>query len=571
MDRSHRLAAVGFVLFGAALCLFLLPSNGQQFFQTNAPLGEHPFLTALLALLPPILQMALMNGCRLNGLQAALISLFLALLLAVFVWGMPAALAGHSVLYGMLTAICPVLWTLLNAMWIFRMLTRSGCFETLRQSLRRVSPDRRIQTLLVGFGLTALLESIAAFGAPIVIITSVLIGLGFPATLSAAVALISDSAPSAWGTQGMPILMLSSVTGLDAAQLGAVVGLQTPVLSALLPLGLVILVSGFKGLRGVWHIALIAGVCYGAVAMVFSRYVAVSVTGVAAGAAAIAGVLGCMRFWKPRGIWLFPGECSVDSNTPAPAPTMEVLRAWSPFLVLIATIGLVNGTGLKAMLEPYGAFSFAWPHLDRAVWAADPVTGAFRQYAAVYRQNLLTTGGTLVFLAGLLSLPLLKMKLRDAFRCYWDAFVGLLPAGGTIACILGIAYLMNYSGMAASVGLAVSFVPAQALPCVMVLLGFLGCILSGSVASGNALFGGLSLVAAGRLGADPVFIAGTLCAGGTLGKTITPQNLVMANAAIEQHTGERNARLIPRVIGMTLVYMLVLVLLAWAQSAFGAA
>ncbi len=558
---SASILAAGIVFY------LFLPGSPEAFHQDMLPLGDHPILTALVAFIPSLVLMVLMGTGKLRSISVVLISLAVSLFLALFVWRMPPILAGHSILFGMTVAVFPLLWALLNAMWIFRLLTDSGHFETLRQSLQRVSPDKRVQTVLVGFGLTALIESIAAFGAPIVIVTAMLIGLGFPPQLAAAISLISDSTPGAWGTQGMPILMLSSVTGLDTNRLGTFIGWQTSLIASLLPIGAVIMVSGWKGFKGIWPLPLLAGFSYGLVGLLCSQFLSISITGMAAGLASVAVILLATKLVKPRSIWLFPGqELAVENQDPLPRG--KVLRAWSPFIVLITVMGLVNGTGLVKLISGLGNLTFAWPKLNQAVFTVDPHTGFHVNYPAAFSQNLLTAGGTLTLIAGWISAPLLGLKPRQVLKSYWGAFKGMLMAGSTIACILGLAYLMNYSGMAASIGLAVSLVSAGALSPLMVVLGFMGCIMSGSVSGGNALFGGASLFASQRLGLDPHLIAGTLCSGGTLAKPITPQSLVLAEAAIGHQETDPPHRLISRLLGWVAFYMVVMIIIVYIQSLF---
>lgn len=562
--RRYKIAACLILLALIASCLFLF-NDGAVFVQSMAPVGGIPVLTALVAFIPSLMLMLLMSMGKLKSMTVVLMSLFSSVLLALVVWRMPLLLVGQSILFGGTVAIMPILWALFHAMWIFQLLVDSGYFDKLRRSLQKVSPDRRVQTILVGFGLTAVLESIAAFGAPIVIATSMLTGLGFAPHLAASVALIANSAPSSWGTQGMPLLMLSSVTGLDVNHLGAIVAWQTPLITALLPLGLVILVSGRKGLRGIWPLALISGAGYAATAILCATYISVSITGIAAGIVSMSLTLLWSRYFKPKNLWLFDNEVSERRESESQTKG-ELLRAWSPFLVLIAIVTLFNGTGFAENFDRIGNISFAWPKLDGLVFSVDPHTGLFSEYSARYSQNLLTSGGTLVLISGWICAPLIRMKPRQVLRSYWTALKNMLPAGGTIACIMGMAYLMNYSGMASSIGLAVSKLSVSVLPFFMVLLGLVGCVLAGSVAGGNALFGGASLFAAKQLGIDPYFVTGTLCSGGTLGKPITPQNIVLAEAAMGQHDEGQPAKLISRVFIWVAFYTVLMFVLVFIQS-----
>lgn len=557
---------VALLFLGLTFVFWLfLGREGPVFYQTMAPFSGPPLLVALLAFIPSFLMMTLMSMGKLKSQTIVLLSLFSALVLALFVWRMPLQLAGQSILFGALVAVFPILWALLHAMWLFKLLVDSGYFDVFRRSLQEVSGDRRIQTILVGFGLTAALESTAAFGAPIVISTSIMAGLGFPPVLAASIALIANSSPSSWGTQALPIYMLSSVTGLEADRLGRILAWQTPWITALLPFGLVLMVAGRKGLRGVWSLALTAGLGYAVTALLTSRFVSISVTGLASGMGSMLAILLWVKLVKPKEAWLFPGE-EKKSGPGDPPSRGEVLRAWSPFLVLILVVGLFNGTGLASLLGDTGKLAFPWPRLDGHVFAVDPLTDRYVEYPARFSQNILTSGGSLVLLAGWLAAPFIRMKPGQVLRSYWASFKDMLPAGATIATILGLAYLMNYSGMAASIGLAAAQVHALFLAPLFALLGLLGCVLAGSVSGGNALFGGAALFAAGRVGHDPYFITGTLCAGGTLGKPITPQNIVLAEAAIGRQEEGEAPKLISRVFLWVAAYTLVLVVLVFVQG-----
>lgn len=544
--------------------------KGEIWYQNYSPMPNHPLLTILIAISPPIILFGMMILTKIRTSYASLISLLSAFLISVLIWQMPPRIAISSVFYGAANAIFPILWTLLNAMWILNMLIKSGRFETLKISLKNTSDDRRIQTLLVGFALTALLESMAAFGAPIAVITPMLIGLGFSPYLSATIALIADSAPSAWGTQSLPIIMLSSVTNINIETLGNIVSHQAPIISALLPAALVFIVSGWKGLLGIFPIPFIIGVTYWVIAIFTARYLSVSAVGVLSAVSAIIVTLIINKIWKPRQSWKFPEEKKslikedASKNNTATLQN-DTLRSWSPYIILILIIILSNINVVKYSLNSFGTVEFSWPLLDNLVMKIPPVVSIPTVYSAIYKQNLFTNGGTLMFIAGILSIFTLKLSFRQTFHCFTKTLKEILEPGITMVCILGIAYLMNYSSMTYSIGLIFTSAGKIIFPAISVLLGVLGCILTGSVAGSNALFGNLTVVVAQQLGLDPSFVAASLCSGGTLGKTLTPQNLIIAGAAIGEQNSGVEKKLIYRVSVMTAFFIILLIALVFIQ------
>lgn len=537
--------------------------NGQSWFQQYTPVGDSLVLSTVVALLPAVVMFSVLLFLKKSAFVSGVASLLVALVLATAVWGMPLRLALSSTGLGMATAIFPIFWTLSSAVWIFNMLVESGYFEIIKESLKRVSYDRRVQTLLIGFSFITLLESMAAFGAPIAIGVSLLTGLGFSPVLAATISLLADTSPSAWGTQGMPLMILNSVTNIDINQLGAIVGRQTPFISAFMPLGLVFLMSGRKGLRGVWPLALLVGVAYGAGAAFAANFLTPIAAGIAGALAAIVVCLVVLRFWHPRHVWTFPEDSKVRPSEEGVVLRLgDVGRAWSPYVLLVLLVGLINGTWLKEILAGFSTISWEWFGLHNVVVKTAPVVLDSEPYGAVFRQSVLTSGGTVVFMVALLSIFLLKLPIRRAFGIYVGTLKSLLLPGLTIGCILGIAYLMNYSGMTYTVGLL--FASSGVLfPFATVFLGLLGCSLGGSVAGSNALFGNLVVVAGRQIGVDPAFSAATLCSGGTMGKSLTPQNLVIANSVLNIRGLE--GVLVKRVFGFTLVFAVLLGVLAMVE------
>ncbi|MFA7467287.1 MAG: L-lactate permease [Desulfotomaculaceae bacterium] len=533
-----------------------------EWVQNYAPVGGNLYFSALLAGIPIFTMFLLLGGLKKPAHVAAIISLAATLLVAITVWKMPVGLAFNSTMLGMLVAVFPILWTLSSAVWIFNMTVESGYFEVVKNSLGYVSKDRRIQTLLVGFGFTTLLEGIAAFGAPIAIVTAMLLGFGFPPLTAATVALLADTTPSVWGTQGMPVVVLSSVTDLNINELSAMSGMQAPVLTAFFPVALVILIAGWKGFKEIWPLTIAVGFSYAIVGILISKS-GPYIVGIAASLASILTILFVLRFWRPKSTWLFPGEkLPAENSSEKRLSVWEIIRAWSPYLLLIGVIGLVTGTPLKKWLTAISTVNIEWPGLHNVVWKLAPVVPHSEPYAAVYSQPVLVVGGSLVFLAGIISVFVLGIKPAKAAQIYISTLKKLLLPGVTIVSILGVAYLMNYAAMTYTIGLAFA-ATGFLFPVAVALMGMLGCTLAGSVAASNALFGNLSVVSGAQLGIDPVFSAGTLASGGTMGKAIAFQDLVIASATLNKPGIE--GELLRRVFGISLIFVLLLGALAMLQ------
>lgn len=554
------------------LCGLLLPgaayagAAGAAWYHDYTPFGGHLTASTLLALVPVFVMFGLL-ALKKPAHVSALSALAVTGLLAVVVWRMPPGLAVSSVAMGMMMAVFPILWTLASAVWIFNMLVESGYFEVVKRSLGLVTKDRRLQTVLIGFGFTTLLESLAAFGAPIAIVGAMLVGLGFPPVTAAVIVLLADTAPSAWGTQGMPIVVLNSVTDLDINALTAIIGMQTPVISALSPALLVLIMSGWKGLKGVWPVTVAVGLAYGVIAALVASFIGPYVVGIAAALAAILTTLLILYRWRPQETWLLPGDAPVSAAevTGPGIPLGEMARAWSPYVLLVAVIGLVNGTGLKHWLGAVSTVSIKWPGLHNAIYKTAPVVARPEAYPAVYEQPLLLVGGTLVFFAGVLAAVTLGIKPHRAARVYKNTLKQLALPGLTIISILGIAYLMNYSAMTYTIGLAFAST-GFLFPVAATFLGMLGCTLAGSVAASNALFGNLSVVAGAQIGLDPTLSAGTVASGGTMGKAIAPQDLVIATGALGLPGKE--SELLKRVLPASLALAAVIGAVALLQQLF---
>jgi lactate permease len=496
------------------------------FVQNYTPAGS---ASALLALLPALLILLMMCLSRLPMWKITLAGFGLTLLLAVAVWDMPPAAAASAAAFGAANALFPMIWTLGCAMWLFQLLSVSGYLEALKAFLQGITPDRRLQALLIGTAFTAFLESIAAFGAPIAIAGAMLIGLGFPAETALTVALLSDMVPGPWGTQSMPLTTLESVSGTSAALVGPWAAVTTAPLSVLVACGVVAAVSGRRGLREIWYLPLGLGLAYAVLTGAIAAGASVSAAGVAAGMLSILMVIIAARMRRRKTPWRFPGERRPERTV---CRRGAALRAVFPYLALVILALAVGMEPLRSSLKTAGQLRLIWPGLE--VFRMPPVSAQQESYPAVYSVNVLSNGGSLVFLACLLSIPVLKLKPAGVWEALKRAARQLLFPGVTLLCVLAMAYVMNYAGMTLSIGLPLMKLNGSLFSDVTVIVGVLGCVLTGSVAGSNALFGNLIATVGASVKCNSAAVLAALCGGGALGKLITPQNLAIAGSQLNE-------------------------------------
>jgi len=480
--------------------------------------AHSPLFSALLAALPLIVVLILMGGLRKSGLFSSLWGLATAAALAVFVWRMPVVLAAASTIYGGVYAVWPILWIVLCALWLYNLTVDTGKFELLRHWIEQhVSSDPCIQVILVAFCFGALLEGTAGFGAPVAVSAFLLVGLGYDAAMAVKVALIADTAPVAFGALGIPIVALAGVTGLDLMKLSAMVGRQVPVMSLILPLYLVAVVAGVRGLRRTWPAALIAGVTFAATQFGVSNYWGPFTADILAAGLSMIVLLGFLRVWKPQSENLGDAQAPPAFETGKRLSAAQAFSAWMPWILLAVVVVLWSLLNVPV----HGQLAIHVPRLHNAVL----ITLYQKPYAALYTYQPLATG-TAVLVAVLLSAVLLRARPRAIARSGWTTFRQLRIPGLTTIVIVGMAYLYNYSGMAYTLGDAMART-GHIFPVLSSYLGWVACFLSGSDTASNVLFGNLQVVVAHQLHISPVLLAATNSSGAVAGKMISPQNIAI--------------------------------------------
>jgi lactate permease len=523
--------------------------------QELEPVAGSLGLSALVAALPLVIVLVLLGGVRMKAHLAGLIGLLAAVLVALLAYGMPLDQTASSAVQGAVFGLFPILWIVVNALWVYRMTVRTRHFDILRRSFGRLSDDPRIQALVVAFCFGALLEALAGFGAPVAICSVMLVALGFDPVRAAVVSLVANTAPVAFGAMGTPVVTLAQVTGLPLDDVASVVGRQTPLLALVVPLLLVALVDGRRGLRETWVPALACGIAFAVAQFAASNYVSAQLADIAAaliGAGALVAVPHSRRpAAEPVRASVLTGVRSEELDERDPA--REVVRAYAPYALIVAVFSVAQIPAVKDWLAQ-ATQSYDWPFLDVVDAGGEPVGGN------VFSWPIVSTGGTLVLFAGLATAVVLGVHARVAVREWLATVHELRFAILTVTSVLALAYVMNLSGQAATIGHFVAAAGAG-LAFLSPVLGWFGVAVSGSDTSANALFGALQVTAARESGLSPELLAAANSSGGVLGKMISPQNLTIACAAVglAGREGDLLRKVLPWSLGLLLIMCLIVV------------
>ena len=515
-----------------------------MFSQLIAPVSGSLALSTLCAALPVLVLLLVLGVWRRPAWLAASMGLLVALTLAHLVWRMPLHLAVGAMAFGAVFALLPVVWIVVNALLLYNIAVTSGRFDAFRDWLIRHLPDdRRVVLVMVGFCFSALLEGLAGFGAPVAISSSLLILVGFAPLEALVFVLIFNTAPVAFGALGTPVMVLGAVTGLPAAKLGAMIGRQLPLIALLLPSYVMVLYGGWRSLRALWPFLLVAGGSFALFQFLASNFIDYTLTDVISSLGALAVSLLFLKIWAPAADAEFAIRGAQDQRPAAEVPT---LRAWMPWLML--SLVVIVWTSLK--MPAWGQAKIEWPGLHHAI--SITLYGG-KPYDALWSFQPLGTGTAILFaailtaLASRLSPRAFAGCVLTTLRQYWRAAI-------TVMLIISLAYLMNYSGLAYTLGQGVASTGA-AFILLSPFLGWLAVMLSGSDTAGNALFGNLQVVAAHQLQLNPVLFAATNSSGGVMGKMISPQNIA-TGVSVTQLAGNEG-----RVFARTFLHSIVLTLL----------
>jgi lactate permease len=482
-------------------------------------------LSALVAAIPVAFIFFLLIK-KMKGYLASVLTMTLAIILAVMVFHMPLKLALASALHGALYGLFPICWIIIGAVFLFNVTVKSGHFEIIKNFMASITPDRRLQALLIAFSFGAFLEGAAGFGAPVAISAALLVGLGFNPLYAAGLCLIANTAPVAFGSVGTPIIMASRVSDIPEMAISQMVGRTLPILSVVVPFYLVVLMSGFKRSLEVLPAIVVSGVSFAFFQWFAANYIGPMLPDVLAGIASIISMMILLRYWKPQVVWRFSEEPPQTLDSNLKYSVGQVTRAWSPFIIMTLFIIAWGLDPVKGALNSIGILKFEIPGLNM-INKADGTPLAIKPYEL----NYLSAPGTALLFTSIIAIPLLGVTYSEAVKIYWATLKQLWFSIVTIACVVGFAFIANYSGM--SIAMAVALASTGVLfPFFSPILGWLGVFLTGSDTSSNALFCKLQYSSAESLGIDPVVTVSANASGGVTGKMISPQSIAIGAAAV---------------------------------------
>jgi L-lactate transport len=496
--------------------------------QNYTPVAASLGLSALVAALPIFALLYLLGVKRKPAWVASLCGLGAAALVALVSYRMPVGTMLSAAGYGAAFGLFPIGWVVFCAILLYRITLETGKFEIVKDSVGSLTADRRLQALLIAFAFGAFIEGAAGFGTPVAVAAAMLAGLGFSPFYAAGICLLANTAPVAFGSIGTPILTLYTVTGLPMDRLSAAVGRICAPISLIVPAYLIAVMGGWKAMKGVFAAVALCGFSFAATQFLVSNFVGPQLTDILSSLAAIASLVVLFLLWKPKDTFQLAGDSAVAS-APRRHSAGELLLAWGPYALLVIFVLLWGWEPVRKQLN-WVNVQFAWPGLHNLIQRIPPVVPKPAPYAATYNFNWLAASGTACLFAALLSALLLRMPPRQFGRVFWKTVKQLALPELTIAAVLALAFLMNYCGATATLGLAFA-ATGVLFPFFSSLLGWLGVFLTGSDTSSNALFGNLQVVTAGRLDFSPVLMAASNSSGGVMGKMISLQSIAVAAAA----------------------------------------
>lgn len=501
--------------------------TGMTWSQHYAPLGSVGAST-LIAVLPVITLLGLLAFWHVRAHLAALAGWLVAAVIAVGIYHMPAHMALAAAVYGGAFGLFPIGWIILNAIFIYNLSVEAGQFAVLQQQLSGVSRDRRIQALLIAFSFGAFIEGAAGFGAPVAISGALLIGLGFRPLEAAKLALIGNTAPVAFGSLGIPLVMLAKVTNLDLHLLSAMVGRQLALFSLIIPFWLVTAQAGWRGMLGVWPACLVTGVSFSLTQFLVSNFHGPWLVGLTSALASMASLIVLTKFWQPAREQEAPEHAPVNEQPAVGAG--PAWKAWLPWMFLSVFVFTWGLPSTKAFLNGLFAPNFHVPFLFEAVMRMPPVVAKATAEPAVFAFDVLSATGTSLLLAGVLAGFCLGLGPKRMLRVYGQTIRRVRVSLLTISLMLALGFTTRFSGTDATIGLALAST-GFLFPFFSPLIGWLGVAVTGSDTSSNVLFGNLQQVTAQQLNFSPILMASSNSSGGVMGKMIDAQSIVVASVA----------------------------------------
>lgn len=505
----------------------------MEFVQNYNPL-DNIWLSAFVAFLPIALFFLCLVVFKFKGYVAGFLTMFLATLIALFVYHMPFDKVFSSLAYGFLYGLWPIAWIIIAAIFLYKLSVKSGYFDILRDSIIAITPDQRIQVVLIGFCFGAFLEGAIGFGGPVAITAALLVGLGLRPLYAAGLCMIANTAPVAFGAVGIPIIAMAKLVNVPAIDISAMTGLMLPPLSVFIPFFLVFLMNGFKGVRETWPVLLVAGLSFAIVQHYTATYLGPELPDIASAIVSIVATTIFLKFWQPKNIFKFDSQ-KEEIKTQKNHSTSEVILAWSPFVILIGMIVIWTMPSFKSLFASDGILNFSTLKFNfdslASIYQTQPVVAENKAVKSLFELPLINTVGTSIFLTALISMLLLKVKPSEAISTFGETLNEMKFAILTIGLVLAFAYIANYSGISASLALALAHT-GNAFAFFSPMVGWIGVFLTGSDTSANLLFGTLQQVTARQLDIPEILFLAANTVGGVVGKMISPQSIAVACAAV---------------------------------------
>lgn len=523
----------------------------QHWQQIYDPMGNI-WLSSAIALIPIIFFFLALAVFRLKGSVAGTITVILALLVALFLYQMPVTLALSSAIYGFFYGLWPIAWIIIGAVFLYKVTVKTGQFDIIRSSILSLTEDQRLQMLLVGFAFGTFLEGAAGFGAPVAITAALLVGLGFKPLYAAGLCLIVNTAPVAFGAMGIPIIVAGQVSGVETHAISQMVGRQLPFIVPIVLVWIMAIMDGWRGVRETFPAIVVGGGSFAIAQFLTSNYIGPELPDITAAIASLVSLTLLFKVWQPKHIFRF--ENQVDgknqrgdtTSVSAPLPTThyspaQIIKAWMPFVILTAMVSLWSIKPFKDLFvkgkdgQPDGALvdmvmSINVPYLHNAVQKMPPVVTKITDYAAIYKFDWFSATGTAIMLAAIISIVMLKMRPKEALSTFGETIKELRTPIYSIGMVLAFAFIANYSGLSATLALALAHT-GKAFTFFSPFLGWLGVFLTGSDTSANALFAALQATTARQIGVPEVLLVAANTSGGVTGKMISPQSIAIACAA----------------------------------------
>ncbi|WP_171546588.1 L-lactate permease [Acinetobacter sp. ANC 5414] len=515
----------------------------QQWQQIYDPMGNI-WISSAIALIPIVFFFLALAVFRMKGSVAGTITVALAFLVSLFLYDMPLPMALSSMVYGFFYGLWPIAWIIIGAVFLYKVSVKTGQFDIIRSSILSITEDQRLQMLLVGFAFGTFLEGAAGFGAPVAITAALLVGLGFKPLYAAGLCLIVNTAPVAFGAMGIPIIVAGQVSGVDTLEISQMVGRQLPLMVPIVLIWIMAIMDGWRGVKETWPAILVGGGSFALAQYLTSNFVGPELPDITAAIASLVSLTVLLKFWQPKHIFRFENEdpanlnsnVNIDLSNQPKYSLGQIAKAWSPFAVLTAMVTVWSIKPFKDLFAKDGALndlviSIKVPYLHQLIQKLPPVVPEAKDYDAIYKFDWLSATGTAIMIAAVITIIYLKMKPKEAVVTFAETVNELKTPIYSIGMVLAFAFIANYSGLSATLALALAHT-GQAFTFFSPFLGWVGVFLTGSDTSANALFSALQATTAQQIGVPEVLLVAANTSGGVTGKMISPQSIAIACAAV---------------------------------------